>query len=50
MLPLQIDPANLAGFIDLIATIPFLLTNQFAKFVSLKRAIKANLKGLGYAL
>ena len=33
--------------IDLIATIPFLLTNQFAKSVSLERAIKANLKELG---
>ncbi len=32
---LQIDPANLAGLIDLIANIPFLLTNQFAKSVSL---------------
>ena len=47
---LQIDPANLAGLINLIATIPFLLTNQFAKSVSLERAIKANLRGLGYAL
>ena len=46
---LQSDPANLAGLIDLIATIPFLLTNQFAKSVSLERAIKANLKELGYA-
>ena len=34
-LQLQIDPANLAGFINLIANIPFLLTNQFAKSVSL---------------
>ncbi len=49
-LPLQIDPANLAGLINLIATIQFLLTNQFAKSVSLERAIKANLRGLGYAL
>jgi hypothetical protein len=47
---LQIDPANLAGLIDLIATIPFLPTNQFAKFVSLERSMKAILKGLGYAL
>ena len=47
---LQIAQENLAGLIDLIATIPFLLTNQFAKSVSLERAMKANLKGLGYAL
>ena len=49
-LQLQIDPANLAGLIDLIVTIPFQLTNEFAKSVSLERAIKANLRGLGYAL
>jgi hypothetical protein len=36
--------------IDLIATIPFLLTNEFAIFVSLEQSIKANLKRLGYAL
>ena len=44
---LQIDSSNLAGLINLIATIPFLLTNQFAKSVSLERTIKANLKELG---
>jgi hypothetical protein len=36
--------------IDLIATIPLLLTNQFAKSVNLEQSTKANLKGLGYAL
>ena len=46
-LQLQIEQENLAGLIDLI---PFQLTNEFAKSVSLERAIKANLRGLGYAL
>jgi hypothetical protein len=36
--------------IDLIATIPLLLTNLYAIFVSLEQSIKDNLKRLGYAL